>query len=250
MGFILKKIISTFLMPLPLGVLFILLGIFFLTKQKYRSAKYILTFSVLWLFIFSYAPVVDRLLYQIESSYPTLKKAPQESKYIYLLGGGHNDDETLPITSQVFSESVVRLTEAIRLYRELENRPKIIVSGYSGPYTNTTHAIMQNRLAQALGIPKRDIIISPEPQDTEEEAINAKNIIGNSAFILVTSAYHMKRSMIWFEKYGLSPTPAPTYHQATNKNHNYTDIFSSHALMNSRIVFHEVLGMLWQKIKG
>jgi uncharacterized SAM-binding protein YcdF (DUF218 family) len=250
MGFVLKKIISTFLMPLPLGVLFILLGIFFLTKQKYRRAKYLLTFSVLWLFVFSYSPVVDTLLYQIESSYPTLKKAPQESKYIYLLGGGHNDDERLPITSQVSSESVVRLTEAIRLYRELENKPKIIVSGYSGPYSNTPHATMQNRLAQALGIPKTDIIISPEPQDTEEEAINAKNIIGSRKFILVTSAYHMKRSMIWFEKQGLHPTPAPTYHQATNKNYKYTDILSSHALMNSRVIFHEVLGMLWQKIKG
>ena len=31
---------------------------------------------------------------------------------------------------------------------------------------------------------------------------------------------------------------------------NYTDFFSSDALMKSRIVFHELLGLVWQKIKG
>ena len=139
-----------------------------------------------------------------------------KSSYIYLLGGGHNDDETLPITSQVSNESVVRLSEAIRLYRELDGKAKIIVSGYSGPYNKTPHAVMQDRLAKALGIAQNDIIVSPKPQDTEEEAINAKKIIGETPFILVTSAYHMKRSMKWFEKEGLAPLPC-TYFPSGNK---------------------------------
>jgi len=250
MGFILKKIISTLLMPLPLGILFILLGLYFLRKQQFTRAKFTLLFSALWLFTFSYAPVANGLLYQIESDYPTLQHAPNEVKFIYLLGNGHNDDETLPITSQVSSEAVVRLSEAIRLYKELDGKAKIIVSGYSGPYTEIPHAVMQSRLAKALGIRENDIIVSPKPQDTEEEAINAKKIIGDKPFILVTSAYHMKRSMKWFEKEGLHPYPAPTYHQATKKNEDYADIFSSYALIKSRVVFHEMLGMLWQKIKG
>jgi len=250
MGFLLKKVVSTFLMPLPIAVLFILLGLYFLLKKQSKRATYSLLFSVVWIFVFSYAPIANAMLYQIESSYPTLKKAPQNTAYIYLLGGGHTHDETLPITSQVSNEAVVRLTEAIRLYRQLEKKPKIIVSGYKGYVSDTSHAVMQNRLAQALGIPKTDLIVSPEPKDTEEEAINAKKIIGNRPMILVTSAYHMKRSMKWFEKQGLYPTPAPTYHQASQTKQNPTDIFSPIALMKSRVVFHEVLGLLWQKIKG
>ena len=237
-------------MPLPLGMLFILIGLYFLFRQQFTKAKFTLLFSALWLFTFSYAPVANGLLYQIESTYPTLQHAPNEVKFIYLLGGGHNDDETLPITSQVSNEAVVRLSEAIRLYNELDGKAKIIVSGYSGPYNQTPHAVMQNKLAKSLGIPQNDIIVSPKPQDTEEEAMNAKKIIGETPFILVTSAYHMKRSMKWFEKEGLHPYPAPTYHQATKKDQEYTDIFSPLALIKSRVVFHEMLGMLWQKIKG
>lgn len=250
MGFILKKIISTILMPLPLAVIFILVALFFLYRKQFLKAKIIVIFSLFWLFIFSYDPVANRLLYQIESSYPTLHNAPKETRYIYLLGGGHSDDESLPVTSQVSNEAVVRLSEAIRLYRQLEGKAKIIVSGYSGPNNNTSHAVMQNKLAKSLGIPQKDIIVSPEPQDTEDEAINAKHLIGDKTFILVTSAYHMKRAMQWFEKQNLHPSPAPTYHQSTKINQNFSEFFSPIALIKSRVVFHEVLGLLWQKIKG
>ena len=68
MGFILKKIISTMLMPLPLGVIFIAIGLLFLYKKHYVKAKVMIIFSLVWIFLFSYAPVANALLYPIESS--------------------------------------------------------------------------------------------------------------------------------------------------------------------------------------
>jgi len=101
-----------------------------------------------------------------------------------------------------------------------------------------------------LGIPKKDLIVSSKPEDTEDEALSAKKLIGDKPFILVTSAYHMKRAVKWFTLQGLHPNPAPTFHQASKKNENYTEFLSPAALIKSRVVFHEILGMLWQKIKG
>ena len=98
MDFLLKKFVSMFLMPLPLGVALILLGLFFLYKNKLAKAKFTLILSVTWLFLFSYSPFVNTLLYSIESTYPTLHQTPKEIKYIYVLGSGHTTDETLPIT--------------------------------------------------------------------------------------------------------------------------------------------------------
>lgn len=237
-------------MPLPLGVLFLLTGLILLYKKQLTKAKAVLIFTLVWFFLFSYDPFANIILHHIESAYPTLKTAPPETRYIYLLGGGHTNDSSLPITSQVSNEAVVRLTEAIRLYRQLKGKAKIIVSGYSGANNDTPHALMQNRLACALGVNEKDIIVSPKPKDTEEEAENAVRLVGNAPLVLVTSAYHMKRAMKWFEKKGLHPIAAPTYHQTTLKSQNYTDIFSPVALTKSRVVFHEFLGMLWQKIKG
>lgn len=239
-----------FLMPLPLGVALILLALFLLYRNQLFKAKLTLMISVGWFFLFSYSPFANMILHYFEASYPTLHQAPKETRYIYVLGGGHRTDETQPITSQVNEVSVVRLNEGIRLYRQLHKKAKIIVSGYSGLYDPTTHAEMQEKLAVALGVQEEDIILRSEPRDTEEEAIAAKKLLADEPFILVTSASHMARAMNFFAQEGLRPIPAPTNHLGSIKYPNYTDFFSSDALVKSRIVFHEALGLLWQKLKG
>jgi uncharacterized SAM-binding protein YcdF (DUF218 family) len=249
MDFLLKKIVSLFLMPLPLGVALITLGLFFLYRNQIGRAKFTLALSIFWFFIFSYAPIPNLLLNRIESGYPVLKQAPANIRYIYVLGSSHRTDETLPITSQLSTEAVVRLDEAIRLYQQLHGKAKLILSGYSGLYDHTPHALMQERLALSLGINKKNLILRPEPRDTEEEAIAAKKLLGKTPFILVTSAYHMKRAMRWFRREGLDPLPAPTFHQTSIRHLHYSDLFTPIALMKSRLLFHELLGTLWQKLK-
>ena len=239
-----------FFMPLPLGVAFIILALLFLYRHKLQKAKLTLVLSFVWLFLWSYSPFVNPLLHKLESHYPALHQAPKNVQYIYVLGGGHATDESQPITSQVYQPSVVRLNEGIRLYYQLDQKAKIIVSGYSGLYDDTPHAFMQEKLALALGIPKEDIILRSKPKDTQEEAIAAKKLLDDEPFILVTSASHMTRAMRFFKQEGLTPLPAPTNHQASIKELNYTNFFSSHTLMKSGILFHEILGIIWQKLKG
>ena len=250
MDFMLKKTVSMFLMPLPLGVALIILGLFFLYRNKLTKAKITLILSIVWLFIFSYPPVADTLLHSIESNNPTLHIAPKKIKHIYVLGGGHHTDSSLPITSQVSETSVIRLTEGIRLYHQLHENAKLIVSGYHGLYDLTEHAVMQRKLAISLGVNKEDIILHLGTRDTQEEAKAGEKLLGKDAFILVTSASHMSRALNFFTNEGLNPIPAPTNHLASIQHLNYTDFFSSRALMKSNIVFHELLGLLWQKLKG
>ena len=250
MDFILKKAVSLFLMPLSIGVLLIILSLILINIKKIRKAKIVLLTSIIWLFLFSYAPFANKLLHTIESNYPTLHTAPKEIKYIYVLGGGHHTDESLPITSQVVDTSVIRLNEGIRLYQQLGRDVKIIVSGYHGLYDTTEHAVMQQKLAISLGVDEEDIILHLGTRDTQEEAQAGKKLLADKPFILVTSASHMSRAMKFFKNEGLNPIPAPTNHLASIQHPNYTDILSSDALEKSRIVFHEVLGLIWQKLKG
>jgi len=239
-----------FLMPLPIGVLFIIFALVLLYSNKIKKAKLMLTLSIVWFFLFSYAPVANILLHSIESNNPTLHTAPKNIKYIYVLGGGHHTDESLPITSQVVETSVVRLNEGIRLYQQLYRNAKIIFSGYHGLYDATEHAVMQKKLAISLGVNEEDIILHLGTRDTQEEAIAGKKLLADEPFILVTSASHMTRALNFFTNEGLYPIPAPTNHLASIQHPNYTDFFSSEALTKSRIVFHEVLGLIWQKLKG
>ncbi|HEY9189689.1 MAG TPA: ElyC/SanA/YdcF family protein [Sulfurovum sp.] len=250
MDFLLKKFVSMCIMPLPLGVALIVLGLFFLYRNKLTQAKFTLMFSVVWLFLISYSPLPDVLLYKLESKIPTLHTAPADIQYIYVLGGGHHTDEAQPITSQVVETSVVRLAEGIRHYRQLNGQAKIIVSGYHGLYDETEHAVMQKRLATSLGVDAEDIILHLGTKDTEEEAQAGKKLLGSTPFILVTSASHMPRALQFFKNEGLRPIPAPTNHLGKQKNLDYADFFSATAVKQSHILFHEYLGLLWQKLKG
>ena len=109
---------------------------------------------------------------------------------------------------------------------------------------------MQKKLALALGVKKENIHLEPTPKDTQDEARAAKKYIGDRPFIVVTSASHMKRALKFFYKEGLTPLPAPTNHLANIRHPNYTGLFSISALRKSNLVWHEMLGLLWQKIKG
>ena len=246
--FLLKKLVSAFIMPLPLFVLLFLSGIYFLYKKRITKAKFLLVVSFIWLSLISYPPLVDKILHHHESTYPTLHTPPSDIKYIYVLGNSHHTNKDLPITSQVNEISSVRLNEGIRLYHALNEEPILITSGYSGLYDPTPGAVMQNKLARALGVKPEKLHMEPGCKDTHEEAIAAKKYIGNAPFILVTSASHMQRAMKYFKSEGLNPIPAPTNHLAHIEHTSYTDFYSYHAIRNADIVWHEILGLLWQKI--
>lgn len=250
MDFILKKIVTLFVMPFPIFILLFIIGLVLLYKNKLVKAKIILSLSMIWLLLISYSPLVNAILYKYETAYPTLHIAPKEVKYIYVLGGGHHTDKSLPITSQVNEPSSVRLNEGIRLYHQLHENPTLIVSGYSGLFDPTPHAFMQEKLALALGVKQERLHLLPTPRDTQEEAIAAKKFIGDKPFIVVTSASHMKRALKFFKSEGLNPIPAPTNHLARVKHPNYAGFFSISTLNKAKIVWHEILGLLWQKVKG
>ena len=250
MDFLLKKFVSLFIMPFPIGMLLLFIGIVLLFRNKRIKATLFLSLGFVWLFVISYSPFANALLYPYEHIYPTLQKTPQKVSYIYVLGNGHHTDDTQPITSQVNEVSSVRLNEAIRLYHQLKEQPTIIVSGYSGLYDPTTGAQMQKELAIALGVKAEKLHLEPNTKDTQEEAEAAKRYIGSEPFILVTSASHMPRAMQFFKYEGLSPIPAPTNHLAQIKHPHYTNFFNVYALKKTTMACHEMLGLLWQKIKG
>jgi len=237
-------------MPLSIGAFLFAGGLFFLYRNQIAYARRLILFALAWLFLFSYSPVANLLLSGLENRYPPLLQPPHDIAYIYVLGYAHKTDDTLPLTSQLDKEAVVRLCEGIRLYHALKGRAKLIVSGYSGLFDTTPHATMQKRLALSLGIPQKDIVTVPNAKDTQEESLAAEKVATGSKVAVVSSAYHLPRAMKFFNARNITAIPAPTYHQAHTVQPDYLGIFSADALKKSTVVFHEYLGMLWQKIKG
>ena len=117
--FILKKIISGFLFPLPLSLLLSFLGLYLLWfTNKQKVGKILVSVGLVILILFSYGVIANKLLRPLERQYETFEinrsLATQETgdkseiKYIVVLGGGHTSDPELPLISQLGISSLVR----------------------------------------------------------------------------------------------------------------------------------------------
>ncbi|MDD9651430.1 envelope biogenesis factor ElyC [Klebsiella pasteurii] len=251
MLFTLKKVLGGMLLPLPLLLLLIALGIALLWFSRFqRTGKLCVSLGWLLLLLLSLQPVADSLLKPIEDKYPTWRDE-KRVQYIVVLGGGYTWNPNWAPSSNLINNSLPRLTEGIRLWYENPGS-KLIFTGAAAKTNPVSTAEAGARVAESLGIPRSEIIVLDKPKDTEEEAAVVKEAIGDAPFLLVTSASHLPRAMIFFRRAGLTPLPAPANQLAIESPLNPWEraIPSPVWLMHSDRVGYETLGRIWQWLKG
>ena len=182
--------------------------------------------------------------------FPTWR-GEQPVSYVVVLGGGYTWNPEWAPSSNLISNSLPRLTEGIRLWQENPGS-KMIFTGAAAKTNPVSTAEAGARVAESLGVPRSDIIVLDKPKDTEEEALAVKGAIGDAPFLLVTSASHLPRAMIFFRHAGLDPLPAPANQLAVTSPLNPWEraIPSPVWLMHSDRVGYETLGRVWQWLKG
>ncbi len=74
---------------------------------------------------------------------------------------------------------------------------------------------------------------------------NIAEILEDEPFFLVTSAYHMKRSMIEFERVGANPIPAPIDFRIRGEYNAFSYFPGARHLRNSDLAIHEYFGILF-----
>ena len=128
-----------------------------------------------------------------------------------------------------FSRGASRATHTVQLYK-LGYIKKILVSGGSGRLLNIGER-EADQLATALvmmGVAKEDILTENNSRNTYESAIEVRKLLERKATpdqcLLVTSAFHMRRSLACFKKAGWA-----------------TDTFSADILSHKRLFTFDIL---------
>ena len=249
MLFFLKQLLKTAIMPVPVIILLITVGLFFLWKDRRpRLGRILVVISTGFLFLLSFQPFSDVLGRSLERQFPAYSGQPVE--FIWVLGGGHTSDGEIPLTSRLEPQSLARVAEGIRL-AEMNPQAQMVFSGYGGT-DSLSSAEVGRSLAIALGVDSTRIIIKPQTRDTREEAMAAAPLVANHSFALVTSATHMARAVRIFRNQGLDPIPAPTGHlvRRGERLHALDLIPSSGNLRTSRQLWYEFLGSIWASVRG
>ncbi|NBD01075.1 envelope biogenesis factor ElyC [Atlantibacter hermannii] len=251
MLFFLKKFIGGLLLPLPFLLIVIGVAILLLWFTCWqRTAKTLLTAGWLALLLLSLQPVADGLLKPIEDRYPTWQGEPK-AQYIVILGGGYTWNPQWAPSSNLINNSLPRVTEGIRLW-QANPGAKLIFTGARAIGNPVSTAEAGARVAESLGVPRDAIVTLDTPKDTEEEAAAVAKMTGDTPFLLVTSASHLPRAMIFFQRQGLKPIPAPANQIAITSPLNPWEraIPSPLWLMHSDRASYETLGRVWQWLKG
>ncbi|MCX6291541.1 MAG: YdcF family protein [Bacteroidetes bacterium] len=150
-----------------------------------------------------------------------------------------------------------RLMQAVLLYKKGTIR-KIFFTGGSGSveHPDIKEGPLVKKFLLETGIPETDILIESESNNTHENAVFSKPLLEKNftsgKFLLITSAFHMRRSIGCFEKSGIAVTPYPTDFYAGRRTFSFGRLVIPNAetLFNWDSLIHEMFGYLVYKISG
>ena len=151
--------------------------------------------------------------------------------------------------SSLSAEAESRLLHGARIARRLE-LPLVVTGGrVLSAAVVPPEALVAAKLARDLGLPPTMIVEESDSRTTAENARRTADRFDFTTVVLVTSAYHMPRSVLAFESAGLAVLPAPAPFHADKRPLRPVDVLPrSNTLYSVSRVLREAVGMLWYRL--
>ena len=185
-----------------------------LSKRRARLSQPLLMLGAILSLVVLLTPVPDILIATLEHPFPPLLKVSpdRDIETIVVLSGEAWYHPGLPIEEDLEAETCKRILEGIRLYNQRRDL-KLLISGGSrvGAGQQVPVASVIADFARTFGVPAGSILVEDKSQNTYENLVEVKRILGAKKFILVTSAYHLPRAMAVAHKLQMNPIPAPAW---------------------------------------
>lgn len=210
MFFVLSKLLDILLTPV--GWVFLLLAFAIPWQRPRRRGRFrrqricgALAVFVLWFFATDFVSnaLFNHLEHQVVST-----NRPEEVYDAVVLLGGAGDERVEAETGQLaFNDNVERLIATHRVLLDGHARFAIL-SGAASSTTLADHSEARSLARQLVlwGIPPSRLILEEQARNTHENALYSKQIAierGFAKVLIITSAYHMPRSIECFGGVGM-----------------------------------------------
>jgi len=210
MLFGLMKFVTWSLSPLAVGLASIVASaIMLLWRDKRRPAAAFGVFAVVWLWAWSSPWLFIVLGGALERQYPPARVAAlPQADAIIVLGGGIGAPTAKTVYGELYS-GADRGWHAARCFHA-GKAPVILFSG-AGEAPGMKQFLID------LGVPPPKIILEAESKNTYENGLFVRDrlkAMKAKRVILVTSAWHLRRSVMTFKKMGVEVIPAGTDYEA------------------------------------
>lgn len=223
MFYALSKILTFVLQPSSLLWLALVAGLVLRERsQRFRRAGLRLSIlALLGLLVGGLSPLSNALVLPLENRFPSLTPAsvPRPVAGIILLGGAQDGWVSVGRRTLALNEAAERITETARLALAHPEARIVITGGEGrliGKSVEGTTAVAE--FLRELGVAPGRLILETRSRNTHENATLTLPLIEpkprpGETWLLVTSAYHMPRSVGVFRKAGLDVTAYPVDHR-------------------------------------
>ncbi len=253
MFFYLSKLLSFLISPLVW--VFGLLVYSFITKEEKRAKKLRITCLIV-LYLTSNSFLVDECFRAWEPTTEDYEANIKIYEGAIILGGIGDID--LRMQKINFGISGDRLFQTLPLYYSGKIN-KLIFTGGSGSieFPEKKEGIYVKKYLQSIHLPDSALIVESESKNTYENALFTKKLLDSlgmrGEFLLVTSGYHMPRSIAVFKKVGFTHIlPFVTNRNSGVRRFTFDHLFIPNpgALISFHLLLHEWVGFLTYKVKG
>ena len=169
--------------------------------------------TLILLALAAFSPLNNLLLYPLEARFPAWDPSRGAPDGIIVLGGSVDTDLSAAHHTPVVLHAADRFFAPAELARRYPNVRVVFTGGTSNLIsTDAKEADYSAPILENLGIPKERLILERDSRNTWENAIFTKKLVApkpGERWLLVTSAFHMPRSMGIFRKAGFDVEAYP-----------------------------------------
>lgn len=245
--FYLSKILWFFANPFHLVMLLAFISLLTLYLKWYRTCKLFLTVATLTMITMSIYPVGDLVLSPLEKRFPRPQQLPEKVDGIIILGGSIKLKESAAWETMETNGSAERILKGAALAKAYPEA-KLVFTGGSGLMMDAgkTEAAIAELMLLEQGIESNRIILEDKSRNTYQNAtltkeILSENISGN--WILVTSAFHMPRSVGVFRGVGWKTIPFPVDYKSLPSEHRTFRFDYEKNMRSLAWAMHEWIGL-------
>jgi uncharacterized SAM-binding protein YcdF (DUF218 family) len=213
MFFLLSKILGFVSLPSNAIALICAAGVVLLWTGWHRVGRRALVAGVVLLLIFGFSPIGNVLLLSLSERFPRWQPEGRDPDGIIVLGGAIDSEISAARGALEVDASAERIIAMLELARRFPNA-KIVFSGGSGNLIRDSvpEAPIAGELLTRFGIAPGRVVLESRSRTTDENADFTRGLIApkpGERWLLVTSAFHMPRSVGVFRKAGFDVEAYP-----------------------------------------
>lgn len=245
------SLLEGLLSPTLVAVATALVAAWIAQRHVSRRVAVVIWFGAAWAYLTSAPLPVNAMVWLMErNAGPICERVPDGTTLVVLMGGVQLDAASPRDYARLHEASLRRLLEARRL-TERSSQVRVVVSGgrRTGP---TTEGEIGASLMIDLGADPSEIVVESTSLTTAQSAGEVWNLLASTSaghsITLVTSAIHMQRSRMLFERRGMTVRTCPADFIHIPSDSIRALLPQTGAVERARAVIHELGGTLWSLV--